>query len=71
MGGRSLTPVSADHRRQAGIAAGDDLDVTVELDTAEGPGMREDGRYAPAHCPWARASGPNEFCWLQESDECG
>jgi len=33
MGGRSLIPVSADHRRQAGIAAGDDLDVTLELDT--------------------------------------
>jgi hypothetical protein len=34
MGGRSLIPVSADHRRQAGIAAGDDLDVELELDTA-------------------------------------
>jgi hypothetical protein len=34
MGGRSLIPVSADNRRQAGIAAGDDLDVTLELDTA-------------------------------------
>ena len=34
MGGRSLIPVSADHRRQAGIAAGDDIDVLLELDTA-------------------------------------
>jgi Bacteriocin-protection, YdeI or OmpD-Associated/Domain of unknown function (DUF1905) len=34
MGGRSLIPVSADNRRQARIAAGDDLDVTLELDTA-------------------------------------
>jgi hypothetical protein len=34
MGGRSLIPVSADKRRQAGIAAGDDIDVTLELDTA-------------------------------------
>ena len=34
MGGRSLIPVSAENRRQAGIAAGDDLDVTLELDTA-------------------------------------
>jgi hypothetical protein len=34
MGGRSLIPVSADHRRQAGIAAGDDIDVALELDTA-------------------------------------
>ena len=34
MGGRALIPVSADHRGQAGIAAGDDLDVTLELDTA-------------------------------------
>ena len=33
MGGRSLIPVSADHRRQAGIAAGDDIDVALELDT--------------------------------------
>jgi hypothetical protein len=34
MGGRALIPVSADHRRQAGIAAGDDIDVTLELDAA-------------------------------------
>jgi hypothetical protein len=34
MGGRSLIPVSADNRRQAGIAAGDDIDVALELDTA-------------------------------------
>ncbi len=34
MGGRSLIPVSADHRRLAGIAAGDDLDIELELDTA-------------------------------------
>lgn len=34
MGGRSLIPVSADHRRQAGIAAGDDITVELELDTA-------------------------------------
>ena len=33
MGGRSLIPVSADHRRQAGIAAGDDITVELELDT--------------------------------------
>ena len=33
MGGRSLIPVSADHRRRAGIAAGDDIDVELELDT--------------------------------------
>jgi bacteriocin resistance YdeI/OmpD-like protein/uncharacterized protein DUF1905 len=34
MGGRSLIPVSADNRQQAGIAAGDDIDVALELDTA-------------------------------------
>jgi hypothetical protein len=34
MGGRSLIPVSADNRRQAGIAAGDAIDVALELDTA-------------------------------------
>lgn len=33
MGGKAMIPVSADHRRQAGIAAGDDIDVEVELDT--------------------------------------
>lgn len=34
MGGRSLLPVSADVREKAGVAAGDDLEVGVELDTA-------------------------------------
>jgi uncharacterized protein YdeI (YjbR/CyaY-like superfamily) len=34
MGGRSLIPVSADNRRQAKIAAGDNIDVALELDTA-------------------------------------
>jgi len=33
MGGRSLIPVSAEHRHRAGIAAGDDIDVELELDT--------------------------------------
>jgi hypothetical protein len=32
MGGTAMIPVSADHRRQAGIAAGDDIDVELELD---------------------------------------
>lgn len=32
MGGRFLIPVSADVRRQAGVEAGDELDVEVELD---------------------------------------
>jgi hypothetical protein len=34
MGGRSLLPVSAAQRAAAGVAAGDELDVDVELDTA-------------------------------------
>lgn len=34
MGGRSLLPVSAAVRERAGVRAGDDLDVEVELDTA-------------------------------------
>lgn len=34
MGGRSLVPVSAEHRKGAGIAAGDEVDVELELDTA-------------------------------------
>ena len=34
MGGRSLVPVSAEVRSRAGVNAGDDLDVEIELDTA-------------------------------------
>ncbi len=34
MGGRFLIPVSADVRAAAGVAAGDELDVAIELDTA-------------------------------------
>jgi Bacteriocin-protection, YdeI or OmpD-Associated/Domain of unknown function (DUF1905) len=32
MGGRFMIPVSADNRRQAGVAAGDEFDVRVEID---------------------------------------
>jgi len=35
MGGRFMLPLSADNRAKAGVAAGDEIDVTVELDTAE------------------------------------
>ena len=34
MGGRFLLPVSAEVREKAGVAAGDEVDVTVELDNA-------------------------------------
>jgi hypothetical protein len=34
MGERYLVPVSAERRRAAGVQAGDQLDVTLELDTA-------------------------------------
>ena len=34
MGGRFLIPVSAEIRERAGVAAGDELEVHVELDTA-------------------------------------
>jgi hypothetical protein len=34
MGGRYLIPVSAEHRTAAGLAAGDELDVELALDTA-------------------------------------
>jgi hypothetical protein len=34
MGGRFMLPVSAEVRKNAGVAAGDTLDVLVELDTA-------------------------------------
>ncbi|MBB6733224.1 YdeI/OmpD-associated family protein [Cohnella zeiphila] len=33
MGGQSMIPVSAEHRKGAGIAAGDELTVELELDT--------------------------------------
>ncbi|GGJ68364.1 YdeI/OmpD-associated family protein [Deinococcus aquiradiocola] len=33
MGGRCMIPVSAEHRRNAGLSAGDTVNVTVELDT--------------------------------------
>jgi hypothetical protein len=34
MGGRFLLPLSAENRTRAGVAAGDEVDVDVELDTA-------------------------------------
>lgn len=35
MGGRFMLPLSADNRAKAGVAAGDEIDVTLEPDTAE------------------------------------
>ena len=34
MGGRFLVPLSAEHRTAAGVAAGDQVDIDIELDTA-------------------------------------
>jgi hypothetical protein len=34
MGGRFLVPLSAANRQAAGVAAGDEVDVSIELDTA-------------------------------------
>src|ERR1700678_2802923 len=34
MGGRFLVPLSAENRTAAGVAAGDEVDVGIELDTA-------------------------------------
>lgn len=34
MGGRFLVPLSAEHRTAAGVSAGDEVDVTIEPDTA-------------------------------------
>ena len=34
MGGKTMLPVSAENRGLAGVAAGDDLDVVLELDVA-------------------------------------
>jgi Bacteriocin-protection, YdeI or OmpD-Associated/Domain of unknown function (DUF1905) len=33
MSGRFMLPLSADNRAKAGVAAGDEIDVTIELDT--------------------------------------
>ncbi len=33
MGGQSLVPLSAEHRTAAGVAAGDTVEVTLEVDT--------------------------------------
>jgi hypothetical protein len=33
MGGKFMIPVSAEHRMSAGVAAGDEVDVDIELDT--------------------------------------
>jgi uncharacterized protein YdeI (YjbR/CyaY-like superfamily) len=33
MGGRSMVGVSAENRERAGVAAGDEVDVDIELDT--------------------------------------
>ena len=33
-GGRFLVPLSAENRQAAGVAAGDDVEVSIELDTA-------------------------------------
>lgn len=32
MGGRSLVPLAAEHRTAAGVAAGDEVEVSIELD---------------------------------------
>ncbi|BDZ49278.1 hypothetical protein GCM10025867_15190 [Frondihabitans sucicola] len=34
MGGRFLVPLSSDHRKASGLAAGDEVDVTLSLDDA-------------------------------------
>ena len=34
MGGKSMVPVSAEHRAGAGLTAGDEVDVDLEVDTA-------------------------------------
>lgn len=33
MGGQSLLPISAEHRKGAGVAAGDEIEVEITLDT--------------------------------------
>ncbi len=34
MGGRYMVPLAAEHRAGAGVSAGEDIDVEIELDTA-------------------------------------
>src|SRR6185437_10820029 len=44
MGGRYLVPLSAEHRTAAGVAAGDEVEVDIELDQApRGRGTRGPG----------------------------
>jgi hypothetical protein len=56
MGGRSMLPVSAQIRDGAGITAGDDVEVDVELDTAPREvSVPEDVAGALAQAPAAKA----------------
>jgi len=41
MGGRYMLPVSGENREHAGVAAGDEVDVEIELDTALDTAPRE------------------------------
>jgi bifunctional DNA-binding transcriptional regulator/antitoxin component of YhaV-PrlF toxin-antitoxin module len=55
MGGRYLVPVSAEVREAAGVAAGDELDVQIELDTEPRVvAMPDDLALALDGCPGAR-----------------
>jgi hypothetical protein len=57
MGGRSMLPVSAQIRDGAGIAAGDEVEVDVELDTAPREvSVPEDVTAALAQAPAAQAA---------------
>jgi hypothetical protein len=56
MGGRFFVPLSADNRVAAGLAAGDEVDVTVRVDTAEREvAVPDDLAAALADDPAARA----------------
>lgn len=62
MGGRSMLPLSAENREAAGVAAGDEVDVDVELDTqpreVEVPADFQDAldEDAQARAAWERLS---------------
>lgn len=55
MGGRFLLPISAEARSSADIAAGDEIDVTVELDDAPREVRVPDDLAAALHAAGVRA----------------
>lgn len=68
MGGRSMIPVSAEHRGRAGLGAGDSVNVTLELDdTPREAVVPDDLQAALAAHPAARAAFEKLSCRTAEN----